>query len=190
MHDIEPFFLWEPFYQSYTDKHSPFYGRTYSEIYFNQQIYNNIIHPQWDNFGSETLFIKVLYADYEDGFAIIEMIGEWNDCLYNDIMTLKREVIDLAIDDGINKFILIGENVLNFHASDDSYYEEWFEDVEDGWITLINFHDHVINEMIKERLHYYVNVGEGFNYLDWRRMKPNDILLWVEEQLDRKYLPH
>ena len=118
------------------------------------------------------------------------MIGEWNDCLYNDIMTLKREVIDLAIDDGINKFILIGENVLNFHASDDSYYEEWFEDVEDGWITLINFHDHVMNEMIKERLHYYVNVGEGFNDLDWRRMKPNDILLWVEEQLDRKYLPH
>ena len=73
MHDIEPFFLWEPFYQSYTDKHSPFYGRTYSEIYFNQQIYNHIIHPQWDNFGSETLFIKVLYADYEDGFAISSM---------------------------------------------------------------------------------------------------------------------
>jgi len=28
------------------------------------------------------------------------------------------------------QFILIGENVLNFHSSDDCYYEEWFQDVE------------------------------------------------------------
>jgi len=36
----------------------------------------------------------VLYADYEIGFAIIEFIGEWNDAIENDIMTLKRELID------------------------------------------------------------------------------------------------
>jgi hypothetical protein len=189
MHDIEPFYLWQPLYQSNEDKRSPFYGRTYSEIYFDQKIYNHIIHPQWDNIGSETLFIKVLFADYEDEFMIIEMIGEWNDCLYNDIMTFKRDVIDLAIEDGITKFVLIGENVLNFHASDDAYYEEWFEDIDGGWIALINFHEHVLSEMKKERLHYYLTMGEAFNELDWRRMKPNDILSWVEEQLDKKYLP-
>ena len=61
-------------------------------------------------------------------------------------MLLKREIIELMVDEGINKFILIGENVLNFHASDDSYYEEWFQDVEDGWIAGINFNEHVIKE--------------------------------------------
>jgi len=43
-------------------------------------------------------------------------------------MHLKRNVIDVLVGERINKFILIGENVLNFHGSDDSYYEEWFED--------------------------------------------------------------
>ena len=35
----------------------------------------------------------------------------------------------------------IGENVLNFHHSDDAYYEEWFDEVmeDDGWIALLNF---------------------------------------------------
>ena len=48
---------------------------------------------------------------------------------------------------GIQKFIFIGENVLNFHSSDDCYYEECVEDLEDGWIALVNFHEHVEAEM-------------------------------------------
>jgi hypothetical protein len=47
-------------------------------------------------------------------------------------MHFKRNVIDQMVGNGINQFILIGENVMNFHGSDDCYYEEWFEDVEDG----------------------------------------------------------
>ena len=42
---------------------------------------------------------------------------------------------------------MIGENVLNFHASDDCYYEEWFQEVEDGWIAAVNFRDHVLKEL-------------------------------------------
>jgi hypothetical protein len=57
------------------------------------------------------------------------MLGEWNDCLQNDVMFLKREVIDPMLQEGINRFVLVCENVLNFHGSDDSYYEEWFEDI-------------------------------------------------------------
>lgn len=49
----------------------------------------------------------------------------------------------------MNKFILIGENVLNYHSSDDCYYQEWFEEVEDGWIILLNFREHVLNEFKK-----------------------------------------
>jgi hypothetical protein len=74
------------------------------------------------------LYLKIIYVDYELQFAIIEIIGEWNDAIENDIMELKREIIDLLEKEGIYKFILIAENVLNFHSSDKEYYQEWFED--------------------------------------------------------------
>lgn len=60
---------------------------------------------------------------------------------------------------------MIGENVLNFHASDDSYYEEWFQDVEDGWIAMLNFRSHVVDEFRRERIDYYLNFGE--NLMKW-----------------------
>ena len=132
MQDIEPYYNWRHLFTAEEDRFSPFFGRTYSEFEYSQTLYNYYIHPQWDEFGSNTLYIKVIFAEYEQGYAVIELIGEWNDALYNDIMLLKREVIEDMINKGINKFILIGENILNFHTSDDCYYEEWFQEVEDG----------------------------------------------------------
>src|SRR5207249_3657998 len=105
------------------------------------------------------LYIKILFVDYLECYAIIEMIGEWNDAINNDIMFLKRDVIELMINKGINKFILIGENVLNFHPSDDCYYEEWFQEVEDGWIAAVNFRDHVKSEFVKSNIDYYLVFG-------------------------------
>jgi hypothetical protein len=98
--------------------------------------------------------LKYLFVDYDEHYAIIELIGEWNDAINNDIMLLKRDIIDELAFHGINKYIVIGENVLNFHHSDDSYYEEWFEDVQDndGWITFINFQDHVLKEFKQANL--------------------------------------
>src|SRR5690606_19805 len=125
------------------DVRSPFFETEYSEFDFDKQVYNFLLHPQWDSFGSNTLYIKILFVDYEKGYSIIEMIGEWNDAIDNDIMHLKREIIDIMVSEGINKFILLGDNVLNFHASDDCYYEEWFEEIEDGWIAAVNFNAHV-----------------------------------------------
>ena len=135
MHEIEPFFNWRHIYIAEEDPQSPFFGRTYSEFEFSQTVYNYYIHPQWDDFGSRTLYIKIIYVDYELNFAIIEMIGEWNDAIENDIMEIKREIIDLLLKQKLTKFILITENVLNFHSSDKEYYQEWFEDVteENGW---------------------------------------------------------
>ena len=90
--------------------------------------------------GSETLYIKIcFFANYEQSYVIIEFIGEWNDAINNDIMHFKRNIVDHFNGLGITKYILIGENVFNFHGSDDSYYEEWFEDVKEGWITGVNF---------------------------------------------------
>ena len=140
MHTIEPYYNWRHLYTAEEDERSPFYGRTYDEFNFTQTIYNYYIHPQWDDFGSRTLYLKIIFADYDQHFAVIELIGEWNDAIENDIMTLKREIIDKLIDEGITRFILSGENVLNFHSSDSSYYEEWLEDIESsaGWLVLLN----------------------------------------------------
>lgn len=143
-------------------------------MYFTDQIYDHYIHPQWDNIGSPTLFIKLLFADYEDGYAIIELIGEWNDCIHNDIMTLKRDIVELLMQEGISKFILIGENVLNFHSSDDLYYEEWFEDAEDagGWIALLNFREHVLSDFQDANIDSYFVLGGQLQELSWRTYSP------------------
>ena len=133
MHDIEPYFQWRDAYVASEDERSPLYGRIYDEFYFTNTIYNYYIHPQWDEFGSSTLYLKILYTDYDLGYAILELIGEWNDCIYNDIMMLRREITDLLQKEGISKFILVAENVLNYHAGEDNcYYEEWYDEVADG----------------------------------------------------------
>jgi len=185
MHEIEPYFNWRLFYTAEQDKHSPFYKRSYSEFYFTNSVYDYAIHPQWDEIGSETLYLKILYVDYETGFAIIEFIGEWNDAISNDIMFVKREVIDVLTNRGINKFILIGENVLNFHHDGDDYYDEWFQDVEDGWIAAINFQEHVLREMRDHNIDYYLNFGGELDDLPWRTMEPVGVFNAVKSILDK-----
>jgi hypothetical protein len=188
MHDIEPYYHWREKYIAAEDERSPFYGREYSEFEFSQQVYNYFIHPQWDHFGSPTLYLKVLMADYDEGYAILELIGEWNDCLHNDIMFLKREVIDEMIPAGIYRFILICENVLNFHGDDDAYYEEWYEDVqeEDGWVVLLNTLPHVAEEMRDTGLDHYVHFGSLFSDVNWRPHKPERIYEAIEGLLQQE----
>ena len=139
-----------------------------------------LIHPQWDSIGSETLFIKVLYTDYDDKFAIIELIGEWNDAIENDIMTLRRDVTDLMQHRGINKFILIAENVLNFHSSDDSYYEEWRESVieEGGWVVIVDMPSQSQHDFKKARLTNYVAL---LDFPQWRTLKPELVFQQVDD---------
>ena len=150
MHAIEPHYNWRNLYVASEDSRSPFYQREYSEFEYTNRVYNFLLHPQWDYFTSNTLFIKIIFTDYVKGYCVIEMIGEWNDCIENDIMNLKMDVIETLIEEGIDKFILIGENVLNFHSSDDCYYEDWFDHLDNGWIVLINFHEHVLEEFFDE----------------------------------------
>ena len=71
MQDIEPYYRWRDLYIASEDEQSPFYGREYSEFEYTNTIYNYYIHPQWDDFGSATLYMKVLFVDYDKGFAII-----------------------------------------------------------------------------------------------------------------------
>lgn len=186
MHDIEPHYSWRHLYIASEDEKSPFFGREYSEVEYTNTVYNYFIHPQWDEFGSATLYLKVLYADYKEGFSIIELFGEWNDCLYNDIMFLKRNVIEYLAEEGINKFILVGENVLNYYYSDDDYYQEWFEEIGDGWIVLLNFRDHVIREFEQGNLDYYLAMGGKFNKIPWRTLDPPKLFNIIEKLITKR----
>lgn len=188
MHDIEPFFRWRDLYVASEDERSPFFGRKYSEFYFSNKLYNFYLHPQWDEFGSSTLYAKVLFAEYEEGYALIELIGEWNDTLHNDIMFLKREIGDALLREGISKFVFFCDNVLNFHGADDDYYAEWSEEVheENGWIALLNTRLHVEEEMHDSRLHHYLNFGTEYNELLWRSQKPQIVFSLVEAMVSGK----
>ncbi|WP_421869561.1 hypothetical protein [Marinoscillum sp.] len=186
MHEIEPYFGWNAHYDASHDERSPFYGKEYNYDLYSENIYGYFIDPGWDFFGSETLYLKVLYADYQEGFIVMEFIGEWNDAINNDIMHLKRNVVEHILSMGVNKFILIGENILNFHGSDDSYYEEWFEEVEEGWIAAICFRDFVESEMSIYEIDNYINFGGKLQIINWRTMTPRALYAVVNSMMQRR----
>ncbi|HQV79132.1 MAG TPA: hypothetical protein PLJ42_10810 [Chitinophagales bacterium] len=184
MHTIEPFWKWRDFYKAEEDEKSPFYGKEYSEFEFVDTIYNYYIHPQWDYFGSETLYLKLLYVNYNKGVAIIEFIGEWNDCRENDIEFLKRDIVDGLIQHGIFKFVLIGDNLLEFFSDSHDYYEEWYDDIKEknGWIIALNFREHIISEMQQANIHYYISTLFFSEDLNWRKFKPLHLISFLEDK--------
>ncbi|MTI40463.1 hypothetical protein [Fulvivirga lutimaris] len=193
MHEIEPYYNWLNIYNPAEDNRSPYFGKEYNYDLYTETIYGYYIDPAWDYIGSETLYIKILYADYELGYVIIEFIGEWNDAINNDIMNLKRNIIDHLLLQGISKFILVGESVFNFHGSDDSYYEEWFEDVEDtdnystpGWIAAVNFADFVAQEFMNFNIDSYLNMGGTLNISNWRTMRPKQFCAMVDNLIVKR----
>ncbi len=185
MHDIEPFFYWKEIYDSSEDVKSPYFNKQYDTFRYTNKIYNYYIHPLWDEIGSETLFVKVLFVDYDEGLGIIELIGEWNDCIHNDIMYLKRRLADSMIKKGVFKFILLCDHVFNFHGSDDCYYEEWKEDISDqsGYIALVNIQEHILQEIKLVGIPFYVSYGNKLQDLNWRKMNPMSLMEFIESQI-------
>lgn len=186
MHEIEPHYNWLQYYDATQDERSPFFEKEYNFDQYSETIYGYYIDPAWDSFGSETLYVKILFADYDHGFVILEFIGEWNDTLNNDVMLLKRNLIELLSAEGINKFMLIGENIFNFHGSDDLYYEEWFEDVEEGWIAAINFPDFIRQEFERYKLDVYINMGGTLQIPQWRTLHPTRFFELVKALIQRR----
>ena len=113
LRDIEPYHGWLHLYSHDIDPNSPFHEVEHSLFEYNRRIYSFEAHPQWDEIGSENLLVKLLYANYDDGYVVIEMMGEWNDLHYNDFMLLRRHVLDQLVMAGIDKFIFICENIFN-----------------------------------------------------------------------------
>ncbi len=180
MQHIEPYYNWRHLYIAEEDEHSPFFGTEHSEFEYSQTVYNYYVHPQWDAFGSENIYMKVIYVDYDTNYAIIELLGEWNDAIANDVMYLKRNIIDLMLRQGIKKYLFIAENVLSFYADDESYYEEWYEELEgEGWITIMNLPHPSLEEFLESRIKDYLR----FEQLDnWRTYKPHDLFTLIDNK--------
>jgi hypothetical protein len=91
---------------------------------------------------------------------------------------------------GLDKFILIGENILNFHGGDDDYYQEWFEELDNGWIAMVNFRPYVTSEMTKFHLDYYLNYGGELDDISgWRTLTPMVFCQHVQTLLSRRLGP-
>ncbi|MEQ8926511.1 MAG: hypothetical protein RLO81_11895 [Fulvivirga sp.] len=193
MHEIEPYYRWLNIYNSAEDVRSPYHGKEYNFDMYSDTIYGYYIDPAWDYLGSETLYNKLLFVDYENGFAVIELMGEWNDAINNDIMHFKRNIIEHMMGEGISKFVLIGESVFNFHGSDDEYYSEWFEEVEDrdnfsepGWIAGVNFPDFIKDELSNYNIDLYINLGGELDVVNWRTMAPKRFCEFVDGLIQRR----
>jgi hypothetical protein len=186
VHEIEPYYRWLKYYDSSEDEQSPFFGKEYNFDLYTDAIYNYYIDPAWDFMGSETLYIKILYVNYDLGLCILEFIGEWNDAINNDIMHLKRNIIDHFNHYGIHKYILVGDHIFNFHGSDDCYYEEWYEDVEEGWIAAINFRDFILREWEIYNIDSYLIFGGTLQIENWRTYNPVQLFEKVEHLISRR----
>jgi hypothetical protein len=113
------------------------------------------------------------------------MIGEWNDAIENDIMELKREVLEKLMSEGIYKFIIIAENVFNFHSGDRDYYEELYEELsdEEGWAVLINFNKAAQHDFLQKKLQRYIELME---YENWRTYKPDHFFQLIDQIFIRR----
>ena len=105
-------------------------------------------------------------------------------------MTLKRDIIEGLMYEGVDKFILIGENVLNFHYSDDCYYEEWADELEEGWIAAINFHENVTEEFKNANIDNYFAMGGELEELEWRTYNPFQFFNKVNSIMTKRLQKH
>lgn len=176
MHEIEPFYGWAKFYTSVNDEYSPFYGVDYNEFHFDRQVYQYLAHPQWDTIDSESLLVKVIYADYFTGNAFVELFGVWNDLLENDYRKLVEHCLEPLQMAGIQRFVLIMENVLNIYLEGDDYYEAFQENLEDGWVCLLRSREHVIRELQTHGIAPYFFWSDALDELNWRKLKPEKLM--------------
>jgi hypothetical protein len=59
---------------------------------------------------------------------------------------------------------------------------EWFEEVSDadGWIALLNFRPHVLEDLQSANIDQYFLLGGKLNALKWRTQEPETVFEVVE----------
>lgn len=188
MHDVEPYYGWLHLYSHEQDPNSPFHQVEHNLFEFDRAVYNYAAHPLWEDIESESLLVKILYADYEKGFAILEFLGEWNDLFDNDYKLLAENVLTYLIDAGIDKFIFICENVFHIYLEADDYYDAVQDELEDGWICLLRAREHVQEQLREFNIDGYFYWSEELDALAWRKLKPTQLFDIVAQNRGRLLL--
>lgn len=186
LRDIEPFYGWIPLYSHEADPLSPFHEVEHSQTSYDRFIYTYEAHPLWDDIGSENLLVKILYADYGLGYAILELFGEWNDLHLNDFKLLAENCLTYLADNGIHKYVFIAENVFNAYLQDDDYYREFADEIgEDGWMCLLRLRQNVREDFVRYGIgHYFYWSGE-LDEVRWRKLKPWELFQLVDSRMNR-----
>ncbi|MEO0898513.1 MAG: hypothetical protein AAFY71_19020 [Bacteroidota bacterium] len=185
LHHIEPFYGWLSWYNHEMDENSPFHEEEHNLFFFDKSINNIPAHPLWDDFGSESLLVKIQFADYKEGYAILEMFGEWNDLYDNDFKLLSENVLGLLIDAGIDKFILIAENVFHAYLDADDYYAAMQEELGDGWISMLRPREGVKEDMEEYGIDQYFYFNPVIDEIPWRKLKPFQLYFLVQDRMQR-----
>ncbi len=185
LHYIEPFYGWLNLYSHETDPRSPYHGVEHNLFYFDRSMCDIPAHPLWDLIGSESLLIKILYADYITGFAIIELFGEWNDLRDNDFKLLMENCLNPLMENNIQKFIFICENVFHTYLESDDYYQAIAEELEEGWMCLIRPRQEMLEELEAYHINQYFYWNPVLDELEWRKLKPNQLYQLVESRMQK-----
>jgi hypothetical protein len=74
---------------------------------------------------------------------------------------------------------------MNFHSSDDCYYEEWWEDIRDdgGWIVSLNMPEQTRQEFVRAHLDNYVHLLENDK---WRTYQPQHLYNMIDNVMMRR----
>lgn len=183
LHDVEPFYGWLNLYNHEEDELSPFHEVQHNAFHYDRSINNIPAHPLWDEIGSESLLVKILYANYDDGYAIVELFGEWNDLFDNDYKLLCENCLTYLLDNGITQFILICENVFNIYLDADDYYDAMQEELGDGWIALLRPRQAVLEELTEYRILPYFFHSPILDEIAWRKQQPSQLYRLVAARL-------
>ena len=185
LRDIEPYYGWLELYNHEMDNKSPFHEVQHNLFYYDRSINHIPAHPLWDHIGSESLLVKILYADYSEKFAVIELFGEWNDLFDNDYKLLAENCLTYLIDHGINKFILICENVFHSYLETDDYYQALQEELENGWVCALRLRDEVKEEMVQYGISSYLYWSPVLDDMNWRTLKPIQLFKIIESRMGK-----
>lgn len=184
LHHIEPYYGWLNLYNHETDDRSPFHQVEHNQFYYDRSVNRIPAHPLWDDIGSESLLVKILYADYNKSYAIIELFGEWNDLFENDYKLMAENCLTYLIDHGIDKFILICENVFHIYLQEDDYYQALQEELgAEGWICTLRARDNVWEEMESYGISHFFYRSPLLDEIPWRKSKPGQLFQLVEGRM-------
>ena len=80
-----------------------------------------------------------------------------------------------------------------FPESDDEYYSEWFEEIEDldtfsnsGWIAGINFPESIKDELSNYNIDVYINLGGSLDVVNWRTMAPKKFCEHIDNLIQKR----